>query len=64
MYVCICRQVTDGQIKESCQGGCASFETLKSQLGVASGCGRCSQMARSLVKEFSQELAQAGTARA
>ena len=64
MYVCICSQVTDGQIKESCRGGCENFETLKSQLGVASGCGRCSQLARSLVKEFAQEAGLATSARA
>lgn len=55
MYVCICRQVTDSQIKESCRGGCGSFSDLKSQLGVASECGRCSKLARSIVKEFGRD---------
>ncbi|MDB2374699.1 (2Fe-2S)-binding protein [Gammaproteobacteria bacterium] len=52
MYVCICRQVTDNQIRETCKSGCGSFSDLRAQLGVASECGRCSKLARSIVKEF------------
>ena len=62
MYVCICRQVTDSQIRETCKGGCESFSDLREQLGVASECGRCSKLARSIVKEFGRSAPPASAA--
>ncbi|MDO7639863.1 MAG: (2Fe-2S)-binding protein [OM182 bacterium] len=44
--------MTDNQIRETCKSGCGSFSDLRAQLGVASECGRCSKLARSIVKEF------------
>ncbi len=53
MYVCICRQITDSQIRELCREGDISIAEVRRRLGVASDCGRCGRHARDLVAEFS-----------
>lgn len=52
MYVCICRQITDSQIRELCREGDMSIAEVRARLGVASECGRCGRHARELVAEF------------
>jgi len=54
MYVCICRQVTDNQIRDLCRGGASSMTDIRSKLGVASECGKCSKLARAIVNEFNK----------
>jgi bacterioferritin-associated ferredoxin len=50
MYVCVCRAVTDSQIRDAmCEGAC-SMRELRQRLGVASECGRCSQCALSILR--------------
>ena len=50
MYVCLCKAVTDSQIKEFVNGGAGSFEEVCKQLGVATQCGKCSQLAQNIVE--------------
>lgn len=54
MYVCICRQVTDNQIRDLCKQGASNLTDVREKLGVASECGKCSKLARSIVREFSK----------
>ena len=54
MYVCICRQVTDHQIRNVCRGGASNFTDVQAKLGIASECGKCGKLAQTLVKEFSK----------
>lgn len=54
MYVCICRQITDNQIRDICRDGASSLTDLRAKLGVASECGKCGKLAQSLVKEYSR----------
>ena len=35
MYVCICRQVTDAEIRDLCGDGCVDFEQVQEKTGVA-----------------------------
>ncbi|MDO9475447.1 MAG: (2Fe-2S)-binding protein [Pseudohongiella sp.] len=51
MYVCICRQITDSQIRQRCQDGVTTFSELRAELGLASDCGRCGRYARELIAE-------------
>lgn len=51
MYVCICRQITDTQIREYCAGGNASLAQVRAELGLASDCGRCGKFARQIIAE-------------
>ena len=41
MYVCICKSVTDSQIKDAVDTGVASFEAVQKVLSVGTGCGTC-----------------------
>lgn len=52
MYVCICRQVTCGQIRAAAMEGVDSVRGLKEQLGVASQCGKCAGCARGVLEEI------------
>lgn len=54
MYVCICKQVTDHQIREVCSQGSRRIADLREKLGVASECGKCGKHALSIVSEFTR----------
>ncbi len=54
MYVCICRQITDNQIRDLCREGVSTLHDIRAKLGVASECGKCGKLAQSIVKEFSK----------
>ena len=41
MYVCICKGVTDGAIREAVYNGAERMRDLKSCLGVTEQCGLC-----------------------
>ena len=51
MYVCICRQITDHQIRELCQTTGAGLAEVRAALGLASECGKCGSLARSIITE-------------
>lgn len=46
MIVCVCHRVSDRQITQQVREGCASFEELQTELGVATRCGTCRQHAQ------------------
>ncbi|MCO7227197.1 (2Fe-2S)-binding protein [Pleionea sp. CnH1-48] len=57
MYVCLCRGVTDSQIKTAVSEGRAGcMRSLNQELGVASQCGKCGKEARSLLKQTLQTV--------
>lgn len=65
MYICICEQVTDTQIKNAIKEGATSVRDLKKELGIASQCGQCGQCAKALLKEHScKKTCQKVTAKA
>ena len=45
MIVCVCRRVSDHQIRAAAAEGAMSLECLKTELGVATQCGRCADCA-------------------
>lgn len=49
MFVCICNAITDHQIKETVAAGAHSLSDLKNQLGVATCCGCCAELATSFL---------------
>lgn len=51
MYVCLCKGITDSQIKDAVIGGASSLKEVRKQLGVMSQCGRCGAMAKNIVDE-------------
>lgn len=50
MYVCICKAVTDGQIRDAVQQGCCTHKDLVRCLEVGRDCGKCRSEVRSLVQ--------------
>lgn len=45
MIVCVCRRVSDHQIRQAVADGAVSLECLQFDLGVATQCGRCADCA-------------------
>jgi len=46
MYICLCNCVRDRELREAAAAGVRSFEELKAATRVATGCGRCEEVAR------------------
>ncbi len=49
MFVCICNAITDRDIKETVAAGASTMSDLQAQLGVATCCGCCSELAASFL---------------
>ncbi len=51
MYICICHQITDRQIRCAVEQGAGSLGELQMQLPVGGCCGRCVESAQALIAE-------------
>jgi bacterioferritin-associated ferredoxin len=51
MIVCVCRKVSDRQIRQAVADGAHSLECLQIDLGVATQCGRCADCASRVLCE-------------
>ena len=56
MYICICRAVTDGQIRSAVEDGVTSMSGLRESLGCAGQCGKCGRHVKQVRDEALQEL--------
>jgi len=56
MYVCLCKGITDTQIRAAVQDGATSMREVRNSLGVASQCGKCGVLARDIVRESLDDL--------
>jgi bacterioferritin-associated ferredoxin len=45
MIVCVCRRVSDSEIRRAAADGAHSLACLQAELGVAKQCGRCAECA-------------------
>ena len=57
MYVCICKGITDTQIRASVQDGASSVSEVSNTLGVGSQCGKCGILTREIVREYLDDQA-------
>ena len=56
MYICICKNVTDGQIKKSVrENGVRNLRSLRQKLGACDQCGKCAPQARQIIAESLSE---------
>jgi bacterioferritin-associated ferredoxin len=46
MYICLCKAITDNQIREAVENGATRFGQVRQELGLASQCGKCGILAR------------------
>lgn len=51
MYVCICNNVTDRDIRATMAQGERSFSHIRQALGIASGCGKCVCKAQAVIQQ-------------
>jgi bacterioferritin-associated ferredoxin len=50
MYVCLCNNVTDRQIRETVHRGADTLPAVQSHLPVATCCGTCEDTAREIIE--------------
>lgn len=63
MYVCICKNVTDGQIRKAvCEQGVNNLRGLRRELGACDQCGKCASEARQLIRSCLMEHQAVGAA--
>ncbi|TMH06061.1 MAG: (2Fe-2S)-binding protein [Betaproteobacteria bacterium] len=58
MIVCVCRRVSDQQIRQAAADGAVSLECLQFELGVATQCGRCADCASRVLCEARSHASQ------
>lgn len=51
MYVCICNGVTERQVREAADAGCASVSELTMRTGLGATCGSCIPTAEAILHE-------------
>ncbi len=51
MYVCLCKGVTDTQIRAAVEDGAGNVRAVRKALGVSTQCGQCACQVKDLVKE-------------
>ena len=57
MYICICNQVTDTEIRVEIERGNHSVRLLRETLGVTNQCGKCGKCVRKCIKEHRETTA-------
>ena len=55
MYVCLCKGITDTQIRAAVDLGANSITKLQKKIGIAQSCGSCIEMTESIIKQKSKE---------
>ena len=58
MYVCLCKGITDHQIRAAIEAGASSLRDLRKHLGVASQCGKCGVLTREIMRESMSSAAE------
>ena len=51
MYVCLCKAVTDSQIREAVANGATNFGQVRKELSLAAQCGKCGILAREVFND-------------
>jgi bacterioferritin-associated ferredoxin len=55
MYVCVCKAVTDNQIKRAIDNGVCTRRQLFQCFGVGSDCGKCNKHVKELLDDHLQQ---------
>ncbi len=54
MYICICNQITETQLRHEIDRGANTVRKLREAVGVTSQCGKCGTCVKACVKEHKQ----------
>jgi bacterioferritin-associated ferredoxin len=57
MYICVCKAVTDGQIRTAIDNGICTRRQLVHCFGVGKDCGKCNKEVSELLKQRSEQNA-------
>lgn len=60
MYVCVCNAITDKQIRAAAESGTTDMWRLQAELGVATNCGSCMDVASEILAEYRDKRPAAG----
>lgn len=56
MYICICKNVTDRQIRNAVyEGNVSNVRQLRTRLGACDQCGKCARDAKNVIAEAVSE---------
>lgn len=55
MYICLCKGITDTQIKDAVYGGATTLRDVRKELGVMTQCGKCGVFTKQLIDETLQQ---------
>ena len=59
MYVCICNNVTDKDIRRAADCGVCDMDVLSEELKVGTCCGKCKNCARNILRKAMRENSRA-----
>ncbi len=51
MYVCICKGITDSQIRDAVTQGASTLRHVRQTLGATSQCGKCARLTKDIIDE-------------
>jgi len=55
MYICLCNNVTDSDIRRAVDDGVSNMQQLKMKTGCASTCGKCVESAKEVMENARSE---------
>jgi bacterioferritin-associated ferredoxin len=55
MYICVCKAVTDTQLRTAIDNGVCTRRQLVHCFGVGKDCGKCNKDVKQLLKEYSHQ---------
>ncbi|TXJ07717.1 MAG: (2Fe-2S)-binding protein [Acinetobacter sp.] len=58
MYVCLCRGITDQDIKDAMQNGADSYRDVRDMLDLGTCCGRCAPEAKAIISDELARIAE------
>ncbi len=56
MFVCLCKGITDNDIRDAVMDGANNMRQVRAKLGVSTQCGQCACMAKSIVNEALDDM--------
>lgn len=57
MYVCLCRGITDQDIKNAISNGAGNYRDVRDMLDLGTCCGRCAPEARAIISDEVSQIA-------
>lgn len=57
MYICVCKAVTDTQLRTAIDSGLCTRRQLTHCLGVGKSCGKCNKEVKELLKQRTEQTA-------